>query len=151
MDKVVTIVSLIETHSSLRTSLATVIDNLLTPDCLSELRRLALEGTIFYDGKKSYVGAYIDQGMGESPWLLQLSEEWRARFPKILNFPLSTSWFYKYDSVSSEAGGIGIHAGEVNRERERERERERRNSIPSLPSPPHLLALLIFRSSHREH
>ena len=90
-----------------------VIDSLLTPHCLSELRRLALEGTIFYDAKKSYMGAYVDQGMGESPWLLRLSEDWKARFPKILNLPLSTSWFYKYDSASSEAGGIGIHADQA--------------------------------------
>jgi len=91
-----------------------VIDNLLTDRCHAELRRLALEGTIFYEGKKSYLGAYVDEGMGESPWLLTLSEEWQVRFPKFMsNLPLSTSWFYKYDSDSSAAGGIGIHADQA--------------------------------------
>ena len=91
-----------------------VVDDLLTEVCLNELRKLALESTIFYDAKKSYVGAFIDEGLGENDWLLILSEEFKTRFPRIIqSAPLSTSWMFKYDSPSSNSGGIGIHADQA--------------------------------------
>jgi hypothetical protein len=37
------------------------IDGLLTDVCLRELRKIALESTIFFDFKKSYFGAYFDE------------------------------------------------------------------------------------------
>ena len=61
-----------------------VIDQLLTPHCFSELRRLALEGTLFYEAKSTYVGAYIDEGMSEFTWMGILREEFQERFPRVL-------------------------------------------------------------------
>ena len=55
------------------------VDDLMTPACLKELRRLALEGTFFYDHKKSYVGAYLDEGMVEFEWLGVLVDEFAER------------------------------------------------------------------------
>ncbi|GMH65318.1 hypothetical protein TL16_g04168 [Triparma laevis f. inornata] len=90
------------------------IDKLMTDVCLSELRRFAQEGTIFYDFKKSYFGAYLDEGVREFDWINILISEFRERFPRVIgDMNLSTAWFYKYDSLESHAGGIGIHADQA--------------------------------------
>jgi len=90
------------------------IDNLLTPMALHQLYSFAMEATIFFDAKKSYVGAYFDEGLSESLWLMYLVRELTIKLPRLLNdAPLSTAWFYKYDSQESLAGGIGIHADQA--------------------------------------
>ena len=35
------------------------VNSLLTKECLEELRRLAVEGTLFYEPKKTYMGACV--------------------------------------------------------------------------------------------
>ncbi|GMH84430.1 hypothetical protein TrST_g2119 [Triparma strigata] len=90
------------------------IDSLMTDVCLRELRRFAQEGTLFYDFKRSYFGAYLDEGVREFDWINILIDEFRERFPRVIgSMPLSTAWFYKYDSLESHAGGIGIHADQA--------------------------------------
>ena len=74
-----------------------------------------MEATIFYDAKKSYVGAYFDDGLSESIWLMYRSAELTVKLPRLLkDAPLSTAWFYKYDSSESKTvGGTGIHADQA--------------------------------------
>lgn len=85
-----------------------VVDNLLSPRALHLMRRWLLESTLWFDSNpRGYVGAYFEQGL-TSPFLLQLIEELRSKFPLILGpHFLSEVWAYKYDS---EAKGIKIHA-----------------------------------------
>jgi tetratricopeptide (TPR) repeat protein len=85
-----------------------VIDNLLTPEALEQLRRFCLGSTIwretFEDG---YVGARCESGFA-SPLMAQIAEELRAAyFPIFRNHPLLYAWSFKYDQALQ---GTQIHA-----------------------------------------
>lgn len=90
-------------------------DQILSQPLLEILRSFMLSSTIWQDYLRGgYVGAYLPNGFC-TPLLLQLAQELRKTFPKILGpYPLSLMWGYKYDS---QHPGVGIHAdsgGQVN-------------------------------------
>jgi hypothetical protein len=88
------------------------IDNFLTPTCLTQLYNLALESTVFFDSKKGYLGAYLDDGL-TSPWLRYLARELQERMKGVLgNLELKQAWMYKYDS-DVDMKGISIHADQA--------------------------------------
>lgn len=85
-----------------------VIDDLLTQDALSELRRYCLGSTIWgrtYEG--GYLGALPEGGFA-SPLLAQIASELRERYPAIVGDNKLTEWWaFKYDS---QRKGINLHA-----------------------------------------
>jgi tetratricopeptide (TPR) repeat protein len=85
-----------------------VIDDLLAPQALSALRTFCLEATVF---KKSFAPGYINSLLYSgfaTPLLLQLTEEFRARLPRIFApHRLHLAWGIKYDSTLR---GIPLHA-----------------------------------------
>ena len=85
-----------------------VIDDLLTPEALNELRRFCWRSAVWnsiYPG--GYLGAFPEDGFAPAV-LAQVSEEFRARFPLIFRrLPLKLWWAFKCDAG---APGIGIHA-----------------------------------------
>jgi tetratricopeptide (TPR) repeat protein len=86
-----------------------VIDDLLSPDALAEVRRICLESTIWFDDRHrgGYLGAKLRDGFCD-PLLLQISRELGKRMPAIFgDQPLREMWAYKYDS---RLEGIGLHA-----------------------------------------
>jgi len=90
-------------------------NHILSLALLEKLRNFMLSSTIWQDYLRGgYVGAYLPHGFC-TPLLLQLAQELRKTFPKILgSYPLSLMWGYKYDS---QHPGVGIHAdsgGQVN-------------------------------------
>ncbi|GMH50907.1 hypothetical protein TrRE_jg7740 [Triparma retinervis] len=88
------------------------IDDFLTPVGLTQLYNLALESTVFFDAKKGYLGAYLDDGLS-SPWLRYLVRELQERLPGVLGgLPLKQAWMYKYDS-DADMKGINIHADQA--------------------------------------
>ncbi len=87
----------------------TWIDNLLTPQALSAVRRFCLESTIWYTFRyaNGYVGAFMDNGFC-CPLLLQIAEELRRALPRIFGqHTLRKMWVFSYDSRLS---GIPVHA-----------------------------------------
>ena len=88
-----------------------VIDNLLTPEALANLRRFCLGSNVwrqtYSDG---YLGAFPEHGFA-APLLAQIADEFRDTFPAIFGgHPLRYLWAFKYDSSMS---GIKIHADEA--------------------------------------
>ena len=85
-----------------------VIDSLLSATAIAALRQWCMESTIFFDANpQGYVGAYFEEGF-TSPLLLQVIEELKAAFPKVLGpHRLNEAWAYKYDSTGK---GIKTHA-----------------------------------------
>jgi Tfp pilus assembly protein PilF len=88
-----------------------VIDNLLTPQALANLRRFCLGSNVwrqtYSDG---YLGAFPEHGFA-APLLAQIADEFRDTFPAIFGgHPLRYLWAFKYDSSMS---GIKIHADEA--------------------------------------
>jgi tetratricopeptide (TPR) repeat protein len=85
-----------------------VIDNLLNPTALEELRRFCWGSTIWrevYD--KGYLGTRPQSGFA-CPLLAQVAEELRLSYPGIFhNHPLLYSWSFKYDN---KLQGVQIHA-----------------------------------------
>lgn len=85
-----------------------VIDNLLTPEALNELRRYCLGSTMWrriYEG--GYLGALPEGGFA-SPLLAQIASELRDRYPAIVGHNMLTEWWaFKYDS---QRKGINLHA-----------------------------------------
>jgi Flp pilus assembly protein TadD len=85
-----------------------VIDDLLAPDALAAFRKFCLEATVF---KKSFAPGYINSLLYSgfaTPLLLQLTEEFRARLPRIFApHRLHLAWGIKYDSTMR---GIPLHA-----------------------------------------
>ena len=72
-------------------------DNLLTPRALLGLKRYLLESTIWHDFSHigDFVASYLEDGLA-SPLLLQIADEIRAAFPKLLEkHPLSQAWAFK--------------------------------------------------------
>ena len=81
-----------------------VIDNLLSNETITKIRKLLIESTIYYQTKLpkqygSYVGAYIDDGL-HNKILLELIVQLRQQIlPKILKqHKFKYMWCYKYDS-----------------------------------------------------
>ena len=88
-----------------------VIDNLLTPEALSRLRRFCLGSNVWRQAyKDGYLGAFPEHGFA-APLLAQIADEFRDTFPAIFGgHPLRYLWAFKYDSAMS---GIQIHADEA--------------------------------------
>jgi len=73
------------------------VDDLLTPQALDLLRRFLLESTIWHDFSHidGFVASYLEDGLA-CPLLLQIADELRRAFPKILgDHPLSQAWAFK--------------------------------------------------------
>ena len=91
-----------------------VVDDLLTPEALAQIRKFCLEATVF---KKSFTPGYLNSLLYDgfaTPLLLQLSEELRTRLPRVFGAnQLNVAWGIKYDSTLR---GIPLHAdfAEVN-------------------------------------
>jgi hypothetical protein len=88
-----------------------VVDDLLTPEALAELRRFCLETPSWRDLYPSgYLGA-VPLGGFACPLLGQIAEELAAAFPAIFrSHPLKYIWGFKYDS---RLGGIGLHGDDA--------------------------------------
>lgn len=86
-----------------------VIDNMLTPEALMELRRFCLHSTIWRtDYSNAYLGAFPEDGF-VGPLHLQIASELRRALPRIVgDHPLEQLWAFKYTSNSGK--GINIHA-----------------------------------------
>jgi len=85
-----------------------VIDNLLTPEALAELRRFCLGSNVWrHTYNDGYVGAFPEHGFA-APLLAQIADEFAKTFPAIFDgHPLGYLWAFKYDS---KMRGINIHA-----------------------------------------
>ena len=88
-----------------------VIDNLLTPEALAQLRRFCLGSNVWRQAyNDGYLGAFPEHGFA-APLLAQIADEFRDIFPAIFGgHPLRYLWAFKYDSQMS---GIKIHADEA--------------------------------------
>jgi hypothetical protein len=88
-----------------------VIDDLLTPEALEELRRYCRGSDVWHTAyAQGYLGAFPESGFA-APLLAQVAEELSATFPEIFaDRPLRYHWAFKYDS---SLDGIGIHADEA--------------------------------------
>jgi hypothetical protein len=85
-----------------------VVDNLLSPEALEELKRFCWGSTIWRsEYSLGYLGAMPESGFA-APMLIQISNELAAALPRIFRgHPLLQWWAFKYDS---ELSGIGVHA-----------------------------------------
>ena len=88
-----------------------VVDNLLTPAALVELRRFCLCSTVWrVDYPNGYLGGFAGDGFA-CPLLAQITDELAAKLPRIIrHHRLDQLWGFKYDS---ELTGINIHADEA--------------------------------------
>ena len=88
-----------------------VIDNLLTQEALSALRRYCRGSDIWHTAyPQGYLGAFPESGFA-APLLAQIAEELSTTFGAIFaDHPLRYHWAFKYDS---KLDGIGIHADEA--------------------------------------
>lgn len=86
----------------------TYIDDLLSEEALSALRRFCWESTIWKkDYDNGYLGAFLGDGFA-TPLLLQIAEELRLRFPRIFRqHRLTQAWAFKQDNARR---GLNIHA-----------------------------------------
>ncbi len=87
------------------------VDNFLSTEALTSLRRFCLDSTIWFDVRhpRGYIGAFIEEGFN-CPLLLQLMTELKAAFPDILGpHRLRKMWAYKCDNRMQ---AIPIHADE---------------------------------------
>ena len=86
-----------------------VIDDFLNKEVLDKLYSFCLTNSIWneFDYKNGYIGSFIENGFN-TPLLLQISEEIRLQYPKILKkFPLTKAWAFK---CNNQMKGIKIHA-----------------------------------------
>jgi tetratricopeptide (TPR) repeat protein len=85
-----------------------VVDDLLSQDALTALRRFCSEATVF---KKSFGPGYLNSLLYTgfaTPLLLQITEELRTKLPRIFGtHRLHLGWGIKYDSTLR---GIPLHA-----------------------------------------
>jgi tetratricopeptide (TPR) repeat protein len=83
------------------------VDNFLTKQAITELRRFCLESTVWYDMSAiGDLGANLEDGFC-CPLLLQIANEIRERFPSIYGeHYFSTCWSYRYYAKKS---GDGLH------------------------------------------
>lgn len=87
------------------------IDDLLTPEALTGLRRFCLGSTIWKRPyPNGYLGSMPDHGFA-APLLAQIAEEMRIVFPAVFDqHGLCQWWGFKYDSRLS---GIRLHADQA--------------------------------------
>jgi tetratricopeptide (TPR) repeat protein len=91
---------------------ATTVDDLLTPQALTSLRRFLLESTIWHDSSHidGFVASYLEDGLA-CPLLLQIADELRRAFPEILSeHPLSQAWAFK--GLEAQAA-VDVHADDA--------------------------------------
>ena len=85
-----------------------VIDDLLSPEALTQLRKYCLEATVF---KKSFTPGYLNSLIYDgfaTPLILQLSQELRTKLSRVFaDHQLFLAWGIKYDSTLK---GIPLHA-----------------------------------------
>lgn len=88
-----------------------VVDDLLAPEALDELRRFCWGSTIWRKPySNGYLGAFFEDGFA-CPLLAQIASELSARLPGIIRRrPLRQAWGFKYDS---QLDGIVVHADEA--------------------------------------
>jgi Flp pilus assembly protein TadD len=88
-----------------------VVDELLAPAALDELRRFCWESTVWRKAyPNGYLGAFFADGFA-CPLLAQISAELAAKLPGIIRKrPLRQLWGFKYDT---ERHGIAVHADEA--------------------------------------
>ncbi len=85
------------------------IDNLLTPEAMTLLRKFCIESTIWLSTNhdNGYLGAYQTDGFCP-PLMIQIARELRAAMPRVIgNRRLVGMWAYKYDQNMT---GINTHA-----------------------------------------
>jgi hypothetical protein len=88
------------------------LDNLLTPRAFASLRRYLLESTIWHDFThiRGFLASYLEDGLA-CPLLLQIVDELRRAFPKLLDkLPLTQAWAFK---AMERAGSIDVHADDA--------------------------------------
>lgn len=97
-----------------------VVDDFLTDEALAELRRFVLGSTIFTRAYiQGYLGAFLGDGFGASPLVLQVAADLRYRiFPRLLNdTTFRQAWAYVYprrgDDGASHPRGIDPHADDA--------------------------------------
>jgi len=84
-----------------------VIDDLLAPDALADLRRFCHGSTIWRDAFDGYVGARPQSGFA-CPLLAQIARELAQTYPAIFQeHPLLFAWAFKYQQGMS---GTRVHA-----------------------------------------
>jgi tetratricopeptide (TPR) repeat protein len=88
-----------------------VVDELLAPDALGELRRFCWGSTVWRKSyPNGYLGAFFADGFA-CPLLAQIAAELSAKLPHVIRKrPLRQVWGFKYDS---ELPGITVHADEA--------------------------------------
>jgi hypothetical protein len=88
-----------------------VIDDFLSPAALEKVRRFCLESTVWSGTRYSEgrLGAFFVDGFS-APLLLQIAEEVRARFPRLIGdrHPLRQFWAFK--NAPRSLGGANTHA-----------------------------------------
>jgi len=84
------------------------VDNLLTPEALTALRRFCQASTIWNKSfDAGYLGTTPESGFA-CPLLAQIAEEFPRALPEVFRaYPLKYLWAFKYDS---RLAGINIHA-----------------------------------------
>ncbi len=87
-----------------------VVDEFLSRDALESLRLFCLESTVWSTNRYEHgrLGAFFRDGFN-SPLLIQIAEELRAAFPRVIGarHPLAQLWGYKY---ASSQPGLPPHA-----------------------------------------
>jgi len=89
-----------------------VIDGMLSPHALAELRRYCLESTFWFDLEHpgGYLGTYLEEGF-DHDILFRIARELQAAFPDIVGpHALRQVWAFKYDQHLS---GIPPHADDA--------------------------------------
>ena len=89
-----------------------VIDGMLSPHALAELRRYCLKSTFWFDLEHpgGYLGTYLEEGF-DHDILFRIARELQAAFPDIVGpHALRQVWAFKYDQHLS---GIPPHADDA--------------------------------------
>ena len=88
-----------------------VIDDLLTPEALSALRRFCMQEPVWLQAHHAgYLNAFPEHGFA-CPLIGQIADEMRAAFPQILkDYGLIYFWGVKYDA---KLPGIEIHGDQA--------------------------------------
>ena len=87
-----------------------VVDNLLTEEALTALRRFCMGSNVWRTGLDGYLGAFPEHGFS-APLLAQIAEEFREVFSGICrDLPLKYAWAFTYDDTLD---GVHIHADDA--------------------------------------
>lgn len=86
-----------------------VIDDFLSPEALTELRKFCLVSTVWKkEFRKQYLGAFPEDGF-VSPLHVRIADELKRKMPRVLGpHRLEQTWGFKY--TSRMGGGINVHA-----------------------------------------